>query len=261
MLENWNNAIVTDISLAAYVAPNTGKTIHSDRPFYGFVINASTSETKFHFSDGTVLHTHPNELYYLPKSSSYVVEKIVSGGCWAINFDLLESVFEKPFSLKFRNHEAILKTFKDAVTAWEERKSMVKTIVRRCVYDIIEKTDREIRHTYIPSKKQLLIKPAVDFINQNFTNNALSVNQMAKLCGITDAYFRRIFMDTYSISPKEYIINLRIGYAKQLLKTQEFSVTEIALMCGYYEPSHFSREFKKRLGLSPNEYSKSLGSD
>lgn len=37
MLESWDNAIVTNIGLAIYVAPAAGKAIHRDRPFHGFV--------------------------------------------------------------------------------------------------------------------------------------------------------------------------------------------------------------------------------
>lgn len=256
MLKKWNDVIVTDVSLAVFVAPNSGKAIHNNRPFHGFVINHDTSEKIIHFSDGTDMHSGPNEVHYLPKGANYRVEHIVSGGCWAINFDLLEDIDANPFNIKFRNPESILKTFKDATAAWKEKKNMCDAFIRKCIYDIIVQIDREQRHSYTPSKKRLLIKPAVDNINRNFTKNDLSIKDLAELCGISETYFRRIFMDTFSISPKEYIINLRIAYAKHLLETEEFSVTDVAQMCGYLEPCHFSREFKKHLGISPNEYAK-----
>ena len=89
MLNTWDNAIITDINVAIYVAPNTGRPIHNNRPFHGFVINNGTSNKIIHFSDGISMHSGPNEVHYLPKGSSYRVENIISGGCWAINFDLL----------------------------------------------------------------------------------------------------------------------------------------------------------------------------
>ncbi|MBR5782628.1 MAG: helix-turn-helix transcriptional regulator [Clostridia bacterium] len=106
----------------------------------------------------------------------------------------------------------------------------------------------------MPSGKELLIQPAVDTINRDFTSNDLSVKDMARLCGISEAYFRRLFMDKFSLSPKEYIIKLRMEHAKRLLESGQFSVSEIALMCGYFEPCHFSREFKKHYGVSPAYY-------
>ncbi len=255
-MKNWNNAIVTDISLAMYVLPNSKKVIHNNRAFHGFVLNQATTEKIIHFSDGTTMHSGPYELHYLPKDSSYRVERIVSGGCWAINFDLLEKTDGKPFNIKFRNHESILKIFKDATSAWEEKKDISNAIVRKCIYDIIIKISKELERNYMPCAKETLIKPAIDVINRDFTKNDLSVKALADLCGISEAYFRRIFTDKYSVSPKDYIINLRIEHAKHLLVSGQFTVSETAHMCGYFEPCHFSREFKKHFGVSPNEYAK-----
>jgi AraC-like DNA-binding protein len=65
---------------------------------------------------------------------------------------------------------------------------------------------------------------------------------------------RKIFEKKLGVSPKEYMISLRMEYAKQLLSSGEVGVAEAAQMCGYAEPCHFSREFKKRFGISPKNY-------
>lgn len=256
MLRDWDNAIVTDINLAIYVAPDIAVHIHNNRGFYGLVINDSTAEKEIYFSDGTVIKTGPNEVHYFPKGSSYHVETLVSGGCYAINFDLLDGIDEKPFNIKFRNHEAVLKDFKSAVDAWGEKNEFCNTYIRECIYAIIIKINKEYRRSYMPKRKELLIKPAVDTIKRDFARCNLSVKQLAQLCGISEVYFRRLFIDEFSLSPKEYIINLRLEYAKRLLLSAQFSVSDIALMCGYFEPCHFSREFKKHFGISPAEYVK-----
>lgn len=256
LLENWDNAIVTDISIALYVAPHTGKAVHNDRAFHGFVINDANTNKIIHFSDGTAIRSGPYEVHYLPKNSNYRVQSISSGGCWAINFNLLEEIEEKPFNIMFRNHESILKNFKDATSAWKNKKNISNAIVRKCIYDIIINIRKEHGRNYIPSAKELLIKPAIDTINSDFTKNDLSVKDLADICGISEAYFHRIFTEKFGISPKEYIINRRIEYAKKLLLSKQFSVGEIAEMCGYSEPCHFSREFSKRTGVSPNKYIK-----
>ena len=253
MFNNWDHVIVTHINMVTYVAPSPIKAIHKNRPFHGLVINDATADKIIHFSDGTAMRTGPNELHYLPKGSNYQVEVVVAGGCWAINFDLLDEMDEKPFNVKFRSHEAVLNLFQDAVAAWNEKEDL---IIRKSVYDIIIKIKKELQRGYIPSGKEQLIQPAVDRINRDFTKNDLSVNDLAALCGISKAYFRRIFIEKFSLSPKEYIISLRLERARHLLESGQFSVSDIALMCGYFEPCHFSREFKKRYDLSPVEYVK-----
>lgn len=256
MLENWDNAIVTDINVALYVAPGTGKAVHQNRPFHGFVLNDDTADKYYYFSDGTRLHARPNEVQYLPIGSTYRVEPIVTGGCWAINFSLLEDITEKPFHIRMRNPESALRIFKEATAAWKEQSDSCNSIIRKSIYDIIVRIKKEHGRSYLSSEKELLIKPAVDTISRDFTKNDLSVKDLSALCGISEAYFRRIFMDRYSLSPKEYIISLRMEYAKRLLQSTQFSVSEVAEMCGYFEPCHFSREFSKHTGVSPKMFAK-----
>lgn len=253
MIKNWDHAIITEIQLVTYVPPSTGKTVHTNRPFHGFVMNDSIADKLIHFSDGTVLHTGPNEVHYLPKCSSYRVEHITHGGCWAINFDLLEDMQEPPFNIKFRTQDSILKIFKEALDAWNDGNHL---LIRKNLYDLIFKLTKEQRRAYIPSRQELMIQPGVDAIHQNFTKNELSVSYLAGLCGISEVYFRRLFFEKFSVTPKEYITKLKMEHAKRLLESSQFAVSEIALMCGYAEPCHFSREFKRTFGLSPKEYTK-----
>lgn len=256
MLDTWDNTIVTNIKFAIYVNAGAGAHVHTNRDSYGLVINDSKANKIIHFSDGTLLKAGPYELHFLPKGSSYRVEQIDLGGCFAINFDLLEEINQPPFSLNFRNPEPINEIFKEAVSAWKEKKDFRNTIIRKCIYEIITKIRKEQKRNYVPTRKELLISPAIKYIEKNFTQNDISIKNLAKLCNVSEAYFRRIFTDKYSLSPKEYIIKLRLDYAKQLLKSGQFSASDIATMCGYFEPCHFSREFSKHIGLSPGNYIK-----
>lgn len=256
MLEQWNEAIVTRIDIALYVAPGTGKAVHTDRPFHGFVINDGTAAKIIHFSDGTQLHNGAWEFHYLPKGSTYRVESINNGGCWAINFDLLEDIDELPFSLQFRNHESIVKIFKDATAAWKETSDSGNPAIRRAVYDLIVRIKEEQQRGYMPNEKERLIQPALELLAREYTRNDLSVQALSALCGISEAYFRRIFKEKFSVSPKEYIIALRMEYAKKLLQSKQIGVSEVAELCGYCEPCHFSRAFSGYTGISPKAYSR-----
>jgi AraC-like DNA-binding protein len=256
MKDFWDNVIITDIKLAMLVEQGMGVPVCTKRSSHGFVINDSEADKIIHFSDGIKIKSGPNELHYLPKGSTYCVEKITSGNCWAINFNLLEEIEQPPFNINFRNPEPIIEIFKEATNAWKEKKYFHNTIIKKCIYEIIAKIKKEQKRNYIPTQKEKLITPAVEYISKSFTENNVSVKKAAELCGISESYLRRIFTEKYSISPKEYIIKLRLDYAKQLLKSGQLSVSEIATMCGYFEPCHFSREFSKRTGISPSEYEK-----
>ena len=107
---------------------------------------------------------------------------------------------------------------------------------------------------YLPSSAYQQIKPAIDAIEKEFTNESLTVEYLASLCEISEVYLRRRFMSIVGVSPKEYLIRKRMDYACHLLSSGQFEVSEVAQLCGYAEPCHFSREFKKRMGISPKYY-------
>lgn len=260
-MQNWDNAIVTDVSLAMYVAPGTGRDIHKERPFHGLVLNDSAASKKIHFSDGTVLTADANEVFYLPKGLAYRVEHIVHGGCWAINFDLLGQWEEKPFSISVRNHEAVRTLFKEAADMWKIQSPTCNAFLRKSLYTLFIAITKEQRRGYMPGKTERLIRPALDAITRDFTKNDLSVRELAGLCRISEAYFRRIFKEKFSVSPKEYIISLRMEYAKKLLRSRQLPVTQVAELCGYPEPCHFSREFTRYTGTSPRSYTRQSTTD
>ena len=254
MNEQWKNIVVSKIALVVRVVSGTGRSLHTDRAYHGLVLNDENAIKDYCFSDGRVMRTYENELFYLPKGSSYKVKTIKSGGCYAINFDA--ELSDVPFSISFRNVEAVRRAFKSAEKIYKSRDDTRKLVAMRALYDIIILAEEEQNRAYVPDKKSEIIAPAIEKIKENFFENGFSISSLAAMCNVSEAYFRRIFTEKYGISPKEYIINMRIDYAKQLLRSGQMSVSDTARACGYFEESHFSREFSKRVGVSPCEYKK-----
>ena len=56
----------------------------------------------------------------------------------------------------------------------------------------------------------------------------------------------------------DYLTDLRIQAAKRLLKDPLHSAAEIAHMVGYESPNYFARAFKKKTGMTPTEYARSV---
>jgi AraC-like DNA-binding protein len=252
MNEQWKNLIITEIGVAVYVAPNTGKHIHKNRPYHGLVLNDSSSVRDYVFDDGYIMRTGGNSIFYLPKGSSYHVESYHTGGCYAINFDAV--LDDTPFCISFRNTESLLHNFKEACEAWKTGSDHAKILAMHTLYDSIYQMQKERQRQYLPTTHISLISPAIQEIERSFVKNELSVSSLAQHCGISEVYFRRLFLNAFGISPKEYIIQKRIDYAKTLLSSGDFSVSAVSLLCGYAEPCHFSREFFKRVGVSPSQY-------
>lgn len=222
------------------------------------MLNDTVGEKLLHFVDGSTLHTGPGELRYIPAKSKFWIERITPGGHWHISFELVDDFCKKPFSVPIKDYSAMLKLFKEAITVHAgliNDTLHAQVIIKRCIYGIILQLMKEHDQHYIPSKKAALLEPAMAAIHRHYTeNDSLSASELAKLCGISETYFRRLFTARYLVSPWEYVIRLRMDYAKHLLHSTTASVQEIANLCGYAEPCHFTREFTKRAGMSPTAY-------
>lgn len=252
MNAQWEQVTVTRIALAMYVKQDTGRIAHTDRPFHGFVINDESGCRDYIFSDGQVLRTRPGDLFYLPKGSSYEVKSVQSGGCYAINFD--GDIQAAPFAVSLKSSQKLTKSFRTAAEDWKKDARLGRICALRAVYDAIYRIKRDERE-YISQHTAEKIAPALERLDDGFTDSGLTVAELAQLCGMSQVYFRRIFQNRFGISPREYLIRKRLEYARQLLLSGQFTVGEVASLCGYSEPCHFSREFSARVGVSPSQYS------
>ena len=86
--------------------------------------------------------------------------------------------------------------------------------------------------------------------------SSLSLDEFAKLCGMSLATFKRKFSEYYDESPKKYIDSKKIEKAIQLLSNPQNRVSNIAYDCGFDTIKSFNRNFKSKTGKSPSEYRK-----
>lgn len=99
----------------------------------------------------------------------------------------------------------------------------------------------------------LSIVPALEYIKNHFMN-AISMNELAQLCGLSPTHFRRIFHQAMGTAPLEYLNSVRINKACYLLKSTEDSVLNISENVGFHSISSFNRYFIRIVGMTPREY-------
>lgn len=102
----------------------------------------------------------------------------------------------------------------------------------------------------VPAKLQFL-QPAIDFIRQN-PEKHISVAELAKLCAVSESYFRASFSRfSGGVSVTKYRNILRIEKAQELLGSSLWTTAMIADQLGFYDVSHFYRVYKSVTGVLP----------
>ena len=113
---------------------------------------------------------------------------------------------------------------------------------------------KEYSCKYVSTKTEDLIIPAVTYIHSKYTEETISIANLAKMCGVSETHFRKIFFNVKGCSPVDYINSLKLSRAKELLNSGMYTVSEVAEQSGFHDESYFSRFFKKQTGLSPSKY-------
>ena len=96
-------------------------------------------------------------------------------------------------------------------------------------------------------------------VEHHLSNEALSVDDLAKTIGISRIQLYRKVKALLDCSITDYILNRRLKKASYLLLNEEYSISEISFMVGISSPTYFSTLFKSKYGMSPTEFKKKQG--
>lgn len=84
------------------------------------------------------------------------------------------------------------------------------------------------------------------------------VQQLATQCGISPRYLQKLFVAHLGVSPSLFLKISRFKKSLAYLNGDPGSLTAIAYNCGYFDQSHFIRDFKSFTGMTPSSYSPEL---
>lgn len=248
------NHVVRKIDIAIYVPEGSGTAVHKNRQSHGIAFIESGNK-EFVFSDGTVCDVCKNDILYLPKHSDYEIITKAPGNTYCINYHQDDDdEICLPFYLSIPNCDELLKSFQNAENTWRRVKDGREYRVMSELYKILYEIKRAKSAPYLPKSKQNMLAPAIDYIHKHYTDELINVKYLSELCEMSYDYFRRIFESFYGCSPIKYINDLKLKRAKELLISGMYSVSEAALQSGFSDISHFSRFFKKNVGVLPSQY-------
>ena len=210
--------------------------------------------------DGNVLHVKQNQLAYMAKGIRYKVEfldtdpknedtVVIHFQMTDINGEdiaptLVPEICIKNVDLSFSKMiDNIANDFKNNIVCVPELKSSIYKIFAAVCQHRKRKTAKN---------KYTCIDQGIKLLEQN---SDMKINDIAKICGVSECYFRRLFKEYSGESPIDFRQHYRIEKAKQLLLSDEgLSIGEIAEELNFTDIYHFSKTFKKYNNVSPSQF-------
>ena len=123
-----------------------------------------------------------------------------------------------------------------------------------CIYQII-------KHLLETAQKKTTVRnerlyPLTEFIAQNYMKS-ITVRDMADMMNMSESNLYAVFKKIQGTSPIQYLNNYRISVAGEYLLRGNESIQNIAEAVGIPDQFYFSKIFKAKYSVSPQQYRKS----
>ncbi len=102
------------------------------------------------------------------------------------------------------------------------------------------------------AREQRGIQRVRAYIDENYAGS-IALEQLAALAHLSPFHLLRSFRDQVGLPPHAYQIQIRVMHAKHLLR-MGISCVDTAIAVGFADQSHFTRHFKRIVGVPPGLY-------
>ncbi len=102
-----------------------------------------------------------------------------------------------------------------------------------------------------------VVKHAIAYIEMNYAEE-ITLEELSKEVGLSKSYLSTMFKKETGRNIVEYVNDLRIKKAKELILKSDLRIFEVAERIGFKDPKYFSKQFKRSVGVSPNDYKNQL---
>ncbi|TXK84597.1 response regulator [Paenibacillus sp. N3.4] len=163
--------------------------------------------------------------------------------------------------LMFKELEEIVKRnakFKDSLESFYSYYSELERF--QTVQDIFDSIRQltarfmDISNRQREIQTQSMVHKAIDYIENNFGMEGLSLQDVARYVHISPTYLSILFKKEKNITFSDFLLQSRMKAAIEMLRISGLKSYEVAEKVGYSNPQYFSQCFKKYTGFSPTDY-------
>lgn len=147
--------------------------------------------------------------------------------------------------------------------AWDRQELFNRLETCLTVRDLRERMGELLREIKGQLDQQLnaedvIIHRVTEYINAHL-DGSITLEEAAAVVHLSPSYLSEYFKTKTGFNFKDYVLERRLKRAMELLKKGQLPIKEIAAHCGYNDFKHFTKVFKKTLGITPTEFRRIYG--
>ncbi len=154
---------------------------------------------------------------------------------------------ERMFRLQARGDETFfqIKESFDQRLPMQEQASLLENLAQEAC-GLLKTLSQKEQYRHIQAAKR--------YIEQEYRNSALSLEQVSSYLGISASYLSTLFRNYSSEGFIDYLNGCRVERARRLLVQSTYTAAEVGFKTGFSSSQNFNRVFKKYTGQTPGQY-------
>jgi AraC-like DNA-binding protein len=119
-------------------------------------------------------------------------------------------------------------------------------------------TQLALKHTCLPTHihrsgvEKAKIKRVKEHLDVYYRRD-ITIGELAAIAQFSPYHMLRTFRSSVGLTPHAYLIQIRIEEGKRLLRKGN-SISDVSACTGFVDQSHFTRHFKRIMGVTPGQY-------
>ncbi len=194
-----------------------------------------------------VFHAQKGALILLPIGATVAAEVTCAGTAVLIGYRTAEPL-EHPSTMLF---EQIPTTAKKAILhligAYQSKKEGWEFSMLADLYTALYALARDTKTGNRRFLQNQMIQPSVAYLEKHLCDRHLRMREIAALSGVSEVYFRTLFVRRYGVTPVQYVNRERIRRVEQMLANGG-SLSEVLPACGFSSRSVFLRTYLRTMG-------------
>lgn len=142
--------------------------------------------------------------------------------------------------------------FKDFKTYWFKTSKYPIWDDKNRIVGLIGITSKLSESGKFTFKNKNLIR-VLNYMEENI-DKKISLDKLCHIASMSKTSLLRHFKENFQISPMAYLKKVRLHLACKMLKNSDKDLLSIAYACGYYDQSHFNKDFRSMLDVTPRQY-------
>lgn len=138
------------------------------------------------------------------------------------------------------------------IKEYNEKLLYFEVLISHIFFSVLMECVRSLSKSHEETNQKITAN-VLEYIRDNMDRN-ISNEELGEVMHLHPNYINSVIKATTGLSLHSYLLHTKISHSVSLISEQKYTLSEIAEQCGFSDIYHYSKIFKKIMGVPPSKY-------